>query len=454
MLPLRLLDLTAPEMAELCAGLRAARSVLLGRRATELAELLGRVGARFLDDNDPLRREALARLPAGAGLSAAMAREVLDGMARDWLPERLRALLAAEFEDPEVLDRFRPGPRESVRALGPALTLHLGAGNVPGVSVTSLVRGLLVKSPVLLKPGRSDAVLPVLFARALADADPEVAKAVAVVYWPGGEGDAEAESLRRADLVVAYGGEAALRAVRDRLPVTTRFLPYHHRISFGVIAREAGEGGAAGSAPGVARVARDAARAAALFDRRGCVSPHLFYVEEGGEVAPREWARMIAEGLREVERELPSGAVTAGEASEVHQFRGTAELSAAAGSGVELHRDEGIGWTVIFDPDPAFEVSCPGRTVRVKPVHDVREIAELVRPYGALLQTVGFAGRTGAVPDEDERFGRLVEELGRAGAFRVCSFRALPWPPPWWHHDGSGPLRALVRWVEVEEGVP
>ena len=36
------------------------------------------------------------------------------------------------------------------------MTFHLGAGTVPGVAVTSLVRALLVKSAVLLKPGRLD----------------------------------------------------------------------------------------------------------------------------------------------------------------------------------------------------------------------------------------------------------------------------------------------------------
>jgi hypothetical protein len=128
--------------------------------------ILGRVGRRFLDPEDPLRREAEARIAVEAGYSEAMARTVTEGMARDWTEERLRTLVRADFPDPEVLDRFGPGPEGSrIRALGPDLAFHVGAGSVPGVTATSLIRSLLVKSPVLVKPGAGDRALPELFLR-------------------------------------------------------------------------------------------------------------------------------------------------------------------------------------------------------------------------------------------------------------------------------------------------
>lgn len=253
--------------------------------------------------------------------------------------------------------------------------------------------------------------------------------------------------------MVAYGGEEALHSIRGRLPVTTRLLSYHHRVSFGVVAREATAGA------GALASARAAAGATAVFDRRGCVSPHLFYVEEGGEVSAREWAALLADGLRAVEEELPVAAPSPAEASEIHQLRGAVEMAAAAGREVDLHRDEGVGWTVIYEGDPAFEASCPGRTVRVKPVADVMDIAQYVEPYRSVLQTVGYAGGVGAAAEGAAsdggtevlgRLGPLAEALSRAGAFRFTSFDRLPWPPPWWHHDGTGPLRALVNWAEVE----
>ncbi len=65
------------------------------------------------------------------------------------------------------------------------LTFHLGAGSVPGVATTSLIRGLLVRSAVLLKPGLGDIPLPLFFARGLEEEDPELARSLAVAVLAG-----------------------------------------------------------------------------------------------------------------------------------------------------------------------------------------------------------------------------------------------------------------------------
>ncbi len=317
------------EARALAGRIRTAGEEVLARYpVARIVRVLGRVGERFLDPGDRLAREALDRLPHAVGLSAAMAERVLEGMARDWTVGRLRSLVEAEFPDPAVLDEFRPGHRGTrIRALGPRLGLHVSAGTVPGVSVTSLLRGLLVKSAVLLKPGRGDAVLPVLYARGLREEDPELAGALAVVYWPGGAGEAEEALLEEADAVVVHGGNDAVRRLRDRTPVTARFVAYRHRLSVGLVGRGAldGERGAG--------VADAAARAVAIFDQRGCVSPHAFFVERGGQASAREWARTLARSLKRIEEALPSGPLLPEEAAEIQQVRGTAELEAAAGAG-------------------------------------------------------------------------------------------------------------------------
>jgi hypothetical protein len=170
------------DVSALLRALRGARGALLEHSAGELAALLGGVGLRFLDPADDLRREALDALPEYAGLSPAMARRVLDGMAADWCPSRLQGLLDAEFSSGQALDTFVTSPSGGrTRALGPPLAVHFCSGSVPGVSVTSMLRSLLVKSAILLKPGRGDEVLGVLFRRGLAEASPDVARACAVV---------------------------------------------------------------------------------------------------------------------------------------------------------------------------------------------------------------------------------------------------------------------------------
>ncbi len=438
---LRVPRLSAALLRQQVESLLEARDRSLSVRPVDgIVEVVDRVAARFLDPGDALRRTAERALPAVTGYSLPMVRRVLDRMAADWRAEPLRLLLLEELGDPGVLDGFRhrrhaPG---MTRGYGPRLVTHIFSGNVPGVAVTSLVRSLLVKAATLGKTAVGEPLLPALFARGIAEADPGLGRCLAVTYWPGGDEEMERAALEGAEAVVVYGGAEAVAAVRARTPPTARFLGYGHRLSFGVVGREMM------TEEGARRAAAACALDASTFDQQGCVSPHLFYAEEGGRVAPRAWAAMLAEEMARVEGELPRGAVAPGESSAIRQLRGEAEFGQLAGSGAELHASgEGTAWTVIFDPDPAFGASCLNRVVRVKPVSDLGEVAALVRPVSAVLQTVGVGA-------EEERAAALAEAMGSLGASRVVPLGGMAWPPGHWHHDGAPPLRNLLRWCDRE----
>jgi hypothetical protein len=438
---------TAEWIGGLCDRLLAARAALVDRAASDLAGALGRVGERFLDRADALRHEALEALPRSSGLSPEMCVAVLDGMAADWTGARLEELLEAELGGDSALDGFvrRGGPSgRRTMAVGPALCVQIVAGSVPGVGVSALLRSLVLKAPTLLKPGRGDTVLPVLFARELAEADPDLARALAVVYWPGGNDALENAALARADAVVAYGSDETVRGLRARTPVTARFVGYHHRVSVGVVGREALRTAA------VAGEATSVAWALALFDQRGCVSPQIVYVEEGGERTPEAFAEALALALAEIERTLPAGPLDPAAASALHQARGTAELVAGAGVGRVIHGGP-AAWTVYFEPGGGNGATPPpapsaGRVARVRPLPSLEQLGGRLEPLAGHLQTVGV---TGVGPDRIEAVARAA---GRLGASRVVAFRYVPFPPPWWHHDGGGPLGDLVRWVDLEPG--
>ena len=423
----------------LLQALREAGERLADVPVRDLVTCVGRVADRFLDSSDPIRHKAIDLLVPTSGLSKEMASEILTGMARDWSAERLTELMRRELQDPGVLDGFcRLDEGRSVRAKGPLLTFHVGAGTVPGVSVTSMIRALLVKSAVLLKPALGDVVLPVLFAEALAEEAPEFSDSLAVTYWPGGSSPLEDLALQRAEAVVAYGGNEAIKSLRDRTPVTARFIAYHHRLSVGLVGREAL------TAERAPRVARVAARAVSMFDQRGCVSAHAIYVEEGGAVDPGGWAALLASAMADLEAELPGGNLTAADASAVHQTRGSAELREASGSGVRVFRSDDSFWTVILEEELGFTPSCLNRVVSLFPTPDLCGVAGSLGEVGGYLQTV-------AVEGSEDRLPMLAEALYRAGATRVTSFEKAPWPPPWWHHDGASVFAGLIRWMDLEE---
>lgn len=425
------------DLTSVKADLAKGREALLSRSAIEIAQLVGRVGSRFADPTDPVRQAALQALPAEAALSSELAEVILDGMAADWTEERITQLLLAEFDDPGVLDGVVVRRARSVMAFGPVLCVQISSGGVPGVGVNALIRSLLVKSPTLIKPGAGDVVLTRLFAEALAEADPALGAAVAVRYWPGEEHACTAVALEGADLVVAYGSDASVRAVRDLIPVTTRFVPYHHRFGVGIVGREA-----LGS--GVEEVARDVARAVAMFEHRGCVCPHVVFVEQHGQVVPEAFAELVAAALADVARAWPGPAdpaVVQVEAAALAQARGTVEIHEAAGGARVIHG--GVDdWTVVFESDLVEIPALPGRSVRIRSVDDLADVPTILGSVGQHLQSVGYAGA-------ERRITALAQALGRAGASRVVPFARVSFPPAWWLHDGQGPLTTLVRWVEV-----
>ena len=422
----------APDLdaaTHLVASLRASAGVLAAIPSRELIACLGRAGESFVNS---IGDRGLRRIAQNAGLSQAMTSEVVNGMAATWSTEALEQLVQAEFPDPRVLDGFVPGSGRSVAAAAPGITLHLGAGSVPGVTVTSIVRALLVKSPVLAKPGAGDVALTAAFARHLGRLDSRLGAAAAVLYWPGGTAPWarwEQELFAAANQVVVYGSDTTIESVRARTPASTRLIEHGHRIGVAVV-----------DPTGDPRAAPDAARAVALFDQEGCVSTHLFFVL-GDRAAARKWSCELADALTEIEFALPPGHVPAGEMSPIHQMRGLLAMGAASGRDTELWHRKGLRWTVIMGSLDAFSPA-GGRTAWVIPAADAASCLEALAPQAPVLQTVGIAG----IGTERQA---LAEGLARLGATRVVPLREVPFPEAEWLHDGQRPLRELVRWTEL-----
>ena len=411
------------------SSLAESRKRLAALGVGELVNVLGAVGERLADRFDD---RIVAVVAGNAGLTPAMTRVVIRGMADSWTTDALHRLLHSEFPDPAVLDGFIADGGREIRAAAPGVTVHIGAGSVPGVTVTSIMRALLVKSPVLAKPGAGDIALATLFARELHRADDRLRGALAVQYWPGGDPawqSWEREVLARADQVVVYGGDDTIRAIRARAPAAARVIEHPHRLGVAIV-----DPAAAPDADG------QAARAVALFDQKGCVSTHLVLVL-GDHDDARDWCGGFAARLQALAATLPPGAAPAGDLSARHQLRGRLALQQAASGDVRLLTGDTGAWTVVLAPPELFE-PVGGGTAWVVPVRGLTGCVEILTPLSRVLQTVGLAG-LGA------RHHEFGEALAAMGATRIVPLDQVPFPDPDWLHDGSRPLGELVRWAEL-----
>ena len=377
---------------------------------------------------------ALELIPRTAGYSPQMVAAVLDQMRSTWTHSALETLIDAEVGDAQRLDGFVVDVRSGrpTMAVGPALTAHIFSGNVPGVAVESLIRALLIKSASFGKLASEEPVLPVLFTQAL---PAPLRDTIALTYWPGGTEELEAVLFREADAIVVYGGTQTVDSIRSRAPSGKRLVVHGPRFSVGVVGASAVEAGA------LDQTAGDVARAVALFDQQGCVSPHSIFVQGDFATAMR-FAEALHRRLDALETTLPRGSLTTADAVALQDARARAEFANISGKQVELLA--GRTHTVVIDTDASFRPSCLNRFVYVKPVGDVRDLIPQLRPVREYLQSVALCGVT------EKQATELALELGRLGVSRITSFAQLPWPPLDWHHDGSRPLGELLRWVDWE----
>jgi hypothetical protein len=171
----------------------------------------------------------------------------------------------------------------------------------------------------------------------------------------------------------------------------------------------------------------------------------LFYIEPGGAVSPELFAEMLATELAKREIHQPRGEITPAESAAIASRRAVYDVRAAASDDTrQWQSKESTAWTVIYEGDPRFQMSCLNRFVYIKPAANLTEAlraAELVR---GKVSTVGLAA-TGAKADQ------LAIDLARWGVTRICPIGQMQNPPLTWRHDGRPGLGDLVTWTDWEQ---
>jgi hypothetical protein len=437
-------ELTPHIVGAACRTLKRNRETyLLNRSAASLITTLASVARDWLEPDFPLRKQALAEGPAATGFSAATLARGLEAFFRQLTTANLTALLEQELGDPQRLDRFVAESFEQAtdRAAivsGPEFIAHVAAGTLPVSAMQSLVLGWLARSAQFLKCARGTSLIPRLFAHSVYAVDPKLAACLEIAEWPGGTACLEEVLFNEVDCVAAMGSDNTLETIRARIPKHVRFVGYGHRLSFAYVA--------AGmlSSLNARKVARLAATDVTAWDQLGCLSPHVIYVERGGAISPHEFAELLAAELDNGEVNQPRGTVSVEAAVTIASRRSLYELRTAGESETLLWKSPaGTHWTVVYEGDARFQVSCLHRFIYVKPVAHLEEALQAADAQRWVTSTVGIA-----VPED--RAEEVATRLARWGATRVCPLGRMQEPSPAWRHDGQPALGALLTWTDWE----
>ena len=242
----------------------------------------------------------------------------------------------------------------------------------------------------------------------------------------------DADLLRRADAVVAFGSDAAMSSLREKTRWEQKFIAHGHALSLLWLADPN-------------RLTPRQARACAVdiltYDQLGCLSPQAIYAPPGTDFAAlaRKLGHALEAHWRQVKKKPARPLSVAARIAEAR------EMARALGHRVWLPPRHHLGWTLIHDPDPAFQPS---------PLHGViylRQTSESHLPtalasVAGRISTIGIAGRLST--------GRLSPRLEsiflNLGVSRFCAAGRMQFPPLAWHHDGRSSLADLVSWINAE----
>jgi len=433
-------------IAEACQALKHNRERYLASRSTDsLVKTLSRVADGWLEPENVFRKHALELGPAQTAFSRETLARGLDQFFGQLTRDNLHTLLAQEFGDAKRLDVLCATPVEQKQNRAailnaPEFQVHIAAGNIPNPTWLSMVFGLLTRSAQFVKCATGSSFLPRLFAHSIYDFDPKLGACLEVAEWPGGNAALASALFAEADCVTATGSDETLAAIRSQLPLKIRFLGYGHRVSFGFVAGEDLYGSSA------KKIAARAADDVVAWNQLGCLSPHVIYVQLGGELAPEQFAELLADELERREKMEPRGGLPPEQAATIASRRGFYEVRAAHSPETTRHwcSQETTAWTVVYEADARFQMSCLNRFIYVKSVPDLTAVLQGADDIRGKVSTIGIA-----VPEDKAQ--EIATQLARWGATRICPLGQMQNPPLTWRHDGRPALGDLVTWTDWEQ---
>jgi hypothetical protein len=419
----------------------ASDNVLKSLSVSDIVTIIDEVVERLLDRDNVYRKKMEQLLPIVTGYDAEMIRLGLTSYFKTFRKQQLLQFLVEDFGNPLILDDFQPRAKGGYsKAIGPRMMTHIWAGNVPALPLWSIVSSLLVKGASIGKVSSSEPLFAGWVAALLTEVEPRLANCLAIIWWKGGDEDKEGHLFEVSDVVLAYGGNESLTSLKARVPVTTRFLPYGHKMGFGLVSKESLN----------ARNALETARRAAFdvmhYDQQGCYSPHFFFVQSGGKVSPKVFSEYVANELTAFETRYPRRFLLIEEEAALVKWKQNEEISLFTDQSKEVLSPVSGRWTVVYELLKEHVTPSPlNRNVRIIEVSDFDAIVPLLIPYRKYLQTAGIA----SAPKELFRLSGLLADIG---VTRITSIGQMTAPEAGWHHDGTCNLLDLVRIIDIERG--
>ncbi len=336
--------------------------------------------------------------------------------------------------------QMRPsGQKVEVRCFG-ARALHIIAGNVPGISVMSILRNMVLRSDAIIKAPSNDPFTALAVAQTMVDFAPDhpITKHLTVAYWRGGDTEVEQRLYQPENIekIIAWGGYAALKHVTQYIQPGLELISLDPKLSASIIGAEAFE-----SEDRMRDAAIRLATDIGMKNQVGCVNARVVYAVSGTDDDGLEKLNRFGRLVYDEMLHLPNSVSTKPKTydrelkADVDALRLDDEWYKVFGG----EHDEGA-IIVSQIPEPvSFERRLNDRTANIVPVDSLDEVMSAVNAY---TQTVGI------YPES------LKEEVKNIlplyGAQRIVSLGYAFVGSMIGPQDSIEPMRRMGKWIVNE----
>jgi hypothetical protein len=328
-----------------------------------------------------------------------------------------------------------------VRAFG-ARCVHIVAGNVPGISVVTMIWNAVTRSDALVKTPSNDPLTAAAMARTMIDMAPDhpLTRHFSTAYWKGGDARVEAALYdpRRIEKIVAWGGFNGIKHVTQYLQPGLDLITLDPKHSATIIGPEAFADEATLKA-----VAHRLALDVGVLNQEACFNARVVYLVCGLDAAGLNKANRLGQATFQAMQRLPVHLSTPHKAF-------SAELKEEL-EGLKFVEDEyrvfggraAEGAVIVSQTDEPVDFSriLACRVANIVPVDDVETALASVNAY---TQTIGI------YPEALKQ--ALRDRLAHQGAQRIVSLGGATMAVMTSPQDGIEPLRRICKWI-VEETV-
>lgn len=422
----------------------AALSDLYALSIDEILDFLGELGGRLTIEKNPWVEEAFEASCLTSGLGPDILRAMYGNMSRTLDPASLREAaeetIGIAYLEGWVGSQLAGGLEARVRAFG-ARSVHVIAGNSPGLSALTVARNAITRGDAIIKTPSNDPMTAAAIARTMIEMAPDHAltRHLSVAYWKGGDTSLEDKlyNYRNIEKIIAWGGMASIKHISKYIQPGIELVALDPKLSSTIIGREA-----FADEPTMQRVASALARDGGGLNQEACVSARVVWVECGTDAAGLEmlnrFGQMVYDEIQGLPSDLSGPAVRVDTklADEVEALRlDDGEWYRVIGGG-----PKGAVIVSQFDEPVDFAPILANRVLNLVPVDDVDVPVSAVTSY---TQTIGI------YPEALKE--ALRDRLALHGAQRLVTLGHALGMPNHGLQDAIEPWRRMCRWIVDEK---